>query len=63
VVGLDLGGQLANIAQPDAELIFPGAMLFVLRTDFLIAERFQPFKSLFKGYRHTECVPLAGQVG
>ena len=41
MVGLDLRGELPDVAEPDAELIVARAPLRVLRADLLVAERLQ----------------------
>jgi hypothetical protein len=55
VVGLNLRGQFSDFAEPDAELIVAGAVLAVLCTDLLIAERFELRESFFESRGHI-CV-------
>jgi hypothetical protein len=55
VVGFYLRGQFSDGAEPDAELIVAGAVLAVLRTDLLIAERFELRESFFESRSHI-CV-------
>jgi len=55
VVGLNLRGQFSDVTEPDAELIVAGAVLAVLCTDLLIAERFELRESFFESCSHI-CV-------
>ena len=48
VVGLDLRGQLPDVAELNAELIVAGAVLLVLRTHLLVAERFELLQRFFE---------------
>ena len=51
VVGLDLRGKLPDVTKPDAELVVSSATLSVLRTDLLVAERFQLRESILQSHR------------
>jgi hypothetical protein len=55
VAGLNLRSQLSDGAEPDTELIVACPILAVLRTDFLIAERFELRESFFESRSHI-CV-------
>ena len=56
MVGLNLRGQFSDVAEPDAELIVACAVLAVLRTDLLIAERFELRESFFESRSHIGVV-------
>ena len=52
VVGLDLRGQFSDVAVQAAELIVTRAVLAVLCTNLLVAERFDLREGFFERDRH-----------
>jgi hypothetical protein len=57
VVDLDLGGEIPDVTKPDAELIVPGAILRVVRTDLLVSERFHLRDRLLESHGHVSIAP------
>lgn len=53
VAGLALRGKLPDVAKLDAELIVPGAILFVVRTNLLVSESFELRESFFERHGYV----------